>query len=117
MSKFKGTPGPWGVIVGKSNVAGVNSTFTIQSDERLSIASGQSQEHLGDDGIHEDEMLANARLIATAPELLDALDRLIADVERATHVEFGGTPWLKEKMAEIDYARAAIAKALREDAP
>lgn len=42
-------------------------------------------------------------------QLVEALERLVGDVERATHVEFGGTPWLKEKMAEIDYARAALA--------
>ena len=41
--------------------------------------------------------------------LVEALERLVGDAERATHVEFGGTPWLKEKMAEIDYARAALA--------
>lgn len=42
-------------------------------------------------------------------QLVEALERLVGDVERATHVEFGGTLWLKEKMAEIDYARAALA--------
>lgn len=42
-------------------------------------------------------------------KLVGALERLVGDVERATHVEFGGTPWLKEKMAEIDYARIALA--------
>lgn len=43
-------------------------------------------------------------------QLVEALERLVEDVDRATHVEFGGTPWLKEKMAEIDYARALLAE-------
>lgn len=48
-------------------------------------------------------------LQAECEKLVEALERMIEDVERATHIEFGGTPWLKEKMAEIDYARDALA--------
>lgn len=61
-------------------------------------------------------VLAPGTKLYTSPQpapdvagLVEALERLVGDVERATHVELGGTPWLKEKMAEIDYARAALA--------
>lgn len=53
----------------------------------------------------------DAHLIAAAPDMYRALRRLVSDVELATYIEFGGTPYLKEKLAEIDYARAALAKA------
>ena len=50
------------------------------------------------------------------PDLLGALERLISDCERGIHVEFGGSPWLEEKLKELDYARAAVAKAKATDA-
>lgn len=52
----------------------------------------------------------------TAPTLLGALERLIGDCERGIHVEFGGSPWLEGKLKELDYARAAVAKAKATDA-
>ena len=54
---------------------------------------------------------ANARLIAAAPELLEALQKLVADFESEIHNEYDGTSMLNARLAECDYARAAIAKA------
>jgi hypothetical protein len=68
----KHTPGPWIVAFEATEVSGVNVRFDVSSEHRISICTGQSQEHLGD-GINEDECRANARLIAAAPELLQAL--------------------------------------------
>lgn len=48
------------------------------------------------------ERLANARLIAAAPELLEALKRTTADLERLKTTLFDDT---------IDIARAVLAKA------
>lgn len=54
---------------------------------------------------------ANARLLAAAPDLLEALEKLLADFESAIHNEYDGTHVLNGILAEVDYARAAIAKA------
>ena len=53
---------------------------------------------------------ANARLIAAAPELLEALRGLIEDVE-LTAEDFGGDIITEDLMTALDKARAAIAKA------
>ncbi len=50
------------------------------------------------------ELIANARLIAASPELLEALEASLDYIERLT---YGGT----DGLALIDKARAAIAKA------
>jgi hypothetical protein len=49
---------------------------------------------------------ANARLIAAAPELLDALKRLIGE-----HADLGEVDFTVDECAAIEQARAAIAKA------
>jgi hypothetical protein len=51
------------------------------------------------------ELVANARLIAAAPELLEALHTCVAAIERTHHVDQAG------RLAAADVARAAIAKA------
>ena len=56
------------------------------------------------DGVSRDEMKANARLIAAAPELLDALQSLLA---RVSSDIIANQCWHEEQRA----ARAAIAKA------
>ena len=56
-------------------------------------------------GINTDNNEADARLIASAPDLLDAL--------RAMEHEFGRT-YLPGSSSAVDAARAAIAKALGE---
>lgn len=53
----------------------------------------------------------NALLIAAAPDLLAALDQLVKDFESEIHNKYDGTKALKERLAECDYARKAIAKA------
>lgn len=67
------TPGPWLLEMEPTEVAGVEVRFNVRAEHRVGIAGGQSQEHLLDDGIHKSECEANARLIAAAPELLEAL--------------------------------------------
>lgn len=58
-------------------------------------------------GISHDEEFANARLIAAAPELLEALEDCVAVMDR----ELAG---LKAIQPELSSARAAIAKATGE---
>jgi hypothetical protein len=57
---------------------------------------------------------ANARLIAAAPELLDALEELVSDLE--FDMSAGCNPRLVKSGKRIEYARAAISKATGESA-
>ena len=66
------TRGPWILTTEPTNVEGVNVRFSINSHTHISICNGQSQEYLKG-GIWEDECKANARLIASAPDLLREL--------------------------------------------
>lgn len=75
MSKF--TSGPWKF---EFNSASTNDTHCIEIRSPLgwlSVASLQS--FTSDDRVFDDreETIANARLIAAAPELLDALENLV----------------------------------------
>ena len=66
MAQFKGTPGPWtgkDVGIAKQDDAGLQLGFIMTFDEK-----------------RRDECAANARLIAAAPELLEALQDLQARV-------------------------------------
>ncbi len=87
----KHTPGPW------------KHTYM----PRLSVIHGPNGEHVADTGAWRDdehpEMRANAHLIAAAPDLLEALEVLIANAE----VNYDARQWLDGKAK----ARAAIAKA------
>jgi len=99
MTQAKYTPGPWALQYEPTSTAGVRVRFDIRSATRIAIASGQSQEHLGEDvGVQEVECIANARLIAAAPELLEALQETL-----------GYFP--AEFRSQLEKARAAIAKA------
>lgn len=95
MSKFKGTPGPWRVArqngsptTGEWMIAGAKPGYLAEVRD---CGGGFSA--------------ANARLIAAAPDLLEALSDLV------DHVAMIGIG----RPSELDAARAAIAKALGED--
>jgi hypothetical protein len=103
MTKAKHTDGPW--TVESSNEGG----FVIEKDGYLVIASR---------GPHEkraNEMLANARLIAAAPELLAALEGFLAMYIAAANSGDWGN-WNPEEDPEVIAARAAISKATGEQA-
>ncbi len=73
------TPEPWVLEIRKGlgdacrdeTVAEINLSLERGQANRGSIAYMQSAEHI--DGIGKDELIANAHLIAAAPEMLDAL--------------------------------------------
>ncbi len=89
----KHTPGPWKI------------------DENNELPLAVIQDHEEGQGICEletvsfdtDETQANARLIAAAPELLEACKNLVAFLEQIGYVSTGNTPTAN--------ARAALAKA------
>ena len=87
MGQFKGTPGPWHV----SN----EGCMLIRDDAGLSIVA----KYVG--YTNDEEELANAQLIAAAPELLEALRMIMT-----------GDFYMPKESA--DAARAAINKALGE---
>lgn len=87
----KHTPGPWGI-------RDENETFiSIGAETHHSLVDTWAI----DDGVSKEQMEANARLIAAAPELLDAL--LLA-VSRQSYKPGDGPDWW-------EICRAAIAKA------
>ena len=92
----KHTPGPWVLKVRKHDDFTVAEIEIDASPYRGDVARLQSCEHI--DGIATDELLANARLIASAPELLEALEMAVL--------------WLKfDGKYDVLGFQAAIAKA------
>jgi hypothetical protein len=69
MSDTKHTPGPWEAVKWSCHAATTVVTGKIGPRVVICECSGH--------GRHTDESLANARLIAAAPELLDALERMV----------------------------------------
>ncbi|RKQ38549.1 hypothetical protein [Enterobacter sp. R1(2018)] len=101
MSEFKGTPGPWSA--GEDEESMATSIITAGSGDILCVVGTFMT------SIEED--LANAALIAAAPDLLEALQRLkteitLSDVDM-DYIESHFRPWL-------DKAQAAISKATGE---
>jgi len=106
----KHTPGPWVMTARDCPTDGVAVSWCIDSPLRISIANGQSQEHLGEAlGMQRTECLANARLIAAAPDLLQALLNLVGTMCAADGSDIEAD--LDAIDARVVEARAAIAKA------
>ncbi len=113
--KAKHTPGPW-LIVDRLVYAltpylGNNRTMAASLPEgvnrfQCSVDSCNSRE-----GAPVEEVMANVRLIAAAPELLDAAELALKTAESWIHDQLDGTSGLEPALAELDLVRAAIAKA------
>ena len=100
MIEAKHTPGPWAVtdcaIGGPSVTAGKSVIADIRTFGGVHVNGEQNT-----------KTLANARLIAAAPDLLDALDSCIGTLE----ICFPEAPVDSVIGKDIATARAAIAKA------
>jgi hypothetical protein len=99
MSKPKWTPGPWSVFDADDSL--------LVRDENDGFIVDAKNGHWNDDGEYaqSSESAPNARLIATAPELYEAL----ADcVEALAHIESIG---MRVNPPTLHKARAALAKA------
>jgi len=101
------TPGPW-ELIGSIRAVGKEGDETdlycgsiVPTPWRGPVCRIQSVDHI--DGISKDEAEANGRLIASAPDLLEALQRMVQLQEISD-------AWLANR-AEFEFARAAIAKA------
>ncbi|WAX16348.1 hypothetical protein KP591P3_00030 [Klebsiella phage KP591P3] len=104
MNKFKGTPGPWEIKPEEVDRPYIRIRGT-RLGGRFKVANVLSPDY---DGVHHreaDETRANARLIAAAPELLEALTTTLDEIG---HWLSQQKPDLKKK---ID---SAITKALGE---
>lgn len=92
MKKFKGTPGPWVVDW---------SVLVVSSAEGKGIADF-------DYGRFDDsEDCMNANLIAAAPDLLEALQKMFRAGQKQN--------WNERYESEMNAARTAISKALGEE--
>lgn len=104
MKEFKGTPGPW-VVDG----AGVGAEFNIDSADGGTSVGITSQ--IFRDKDHEIR-IANANLIAAAPDLLEALMDVLSEFESLIDAAWESTE--DHDKERINKARSAIAKALGE---
>lgn len=102
MNRFKGTPAPW--VVDDNGVY-----FEIKEDGHYShLADICGSQIIYDEGMHKKDGVAyaNACLIASAPELLDAL------IEMQRNGRKQG--WNDKYESSMEKTRLAIAKALGE---
>lgn len=94
----KHTPGPWLQWADTNIIIRLHSGAPRSEDLRICEVSTNTR---------HDEGAANARLIAAAPELLEALQKLIMCWQSVCN----GHGWDPEHVIEATEARAAIAKA------
>ena len=94
------TPGPWRV---SRDSYGIVRIWADYRGEECDVACPE-----GDGSINSAERDANARLIAAAPELLTALQGLLADYQNALSDS-------RQRDVVVTAAKAAIAKATAKD--
>ena len=93
------TPGPWTVDY-------TDDHLRLYAGDLLIVEVNGSTEHIKVRGLDEETTEANARLIAAAPDLLAALERILARVETLNLFTERG-----EEAKVVEQARAAIGKA------
>ena len=121
MSTFKGTPGPWQAVNGTdifTPLAARNGAGTAAHETDgwhiADCSMGETQTEDGAENIPHREQLANARLIAAAPELLEALQDALSFVAAwaSAYQNAHGLPDFDPRHKEsIEQVKYAIAKA------
>jgi hypothetical protein len=101
------TPGPW--HVGNTNSGNVAIFAEVEHRQ-----PGYSEACICAvspicDATHED--YANARLLSSAPDLLEALQELLNQFDSEIHNEYDGTGMLNDRLSEANHARRVVAKA------
>jgi hypothetical protein len=104
MSETPWTPGPWWV--------GRNERSVVCNTEIPEWHTADSVEYYGGHLVAESMAPANARLIAAAPELAEALEKLLRKVDQFIEMPDGMSAAAGRALDEAtDAARAALAKA------
>jgi hypothetical protein len=108
MSEQKFTFGPWQTMPEETDKQYVRIRGT-QLGERYKIANVLTPDYEGANELEADETRANARLIAAAPELLEALRDMLSGWKyiREVHGDLYGVGWDRAQ----EKAESAIAKA------
>jgi len=109
------TPGPWTT---RGKIDGSGSAQIRAEDGKIWIGGAMGSHHTPSQRVNhssfpaDTEGEANARLIAAAPELLEALKAIVdmVPIYAKNHPRFNQASRLERK-TQIDAARAAIAKA------
>lgn len=101
MKKPQHTPGPWGLHNGDDYSRVLITPNSITEEYIATVYSTYDAT-----GVGLENREANARLIAAAPQLLEALERAADELHRAQNSN--GSQWLIDEEVK---ARAAIAKA------
>lgn len=99
METFKGTPGPW---VRESTGRGIGPVST-DDDQSYGMVIPIAYVDFGES---DEAQNSNARLIAAAPELLEALQKMVSKAYKQN--------WNDAYPEELQSAQAAINKALGE---
>ena len=106
MTNTNHTPGPWTIAGVSLNPHEGHVIESDSADGRTIAWTCNSLDNNGEECISQED-IANARLIASAPELLQALENLVASIENVDFSSHAGVydqiPWAQ--------AEAAIAKA------
>lgn len=105
MSKPKHTPGPWKLWIAHSS----SPSIEVQCNERTPVVKWAG---FDDSNREKETHIANARLIAAAPELLQLALYLKAHLdEGAQQVYFSSLPTDDDEITLADMVLRAIAKA------
>lgn len=110
------TPGPW-AIDGDTRPAEICTIHGIPKSESNENGFTYIRGAIGYWDASEAENMANANLIAAAPELLAALNGLVGIIESAgllnliNGVQLGQTSWYCKADDRMNQSKAAIAKA------
>ena len=105
-TQAKHTPGPWSVRIDRDKYDSSRDVIRVRAEEDRNHPQGpltvsRINQYLAD------ESVANARLIAAAPDLLEALRVMLRSFETGEHYETRN-PYCRPY---VQAARAAIAKA------
>lgn len=97
---FKGTRGTWFYYYDPLDSVSLGGSFRIKADDAASTPIGNLPNPTG---FYSQKQEANARLIAAAPELLEAARQMVKDISDAG---------VDQDWPEYDALKAAVYKAL-----